>query len=81
MNYFKCYSCNSQIYDKKNALVVIERNVKGQYIAGYTVHKQECDNKLEAQIHQRGMNSNSSMELSAFNTDLELVKYLETGEL
>lgn len=81
MDHFICYSCNSQIHDKQNALIVIERSLNGKYIAGFIVHKQECDDKLEAQIHKRGKNSNSSMELSAFDTDLELIKYLETGEL
>ncbi len=81
MNNFICYSCGFRIHDKQNALIVIEKSFSGEYIAGFIVHKQKCDDKLIAQINKRRNNSNSSMELSAFNTDLELMKYLETGKL
>ena len=48
----------------------------GTVLCTVPVHKGECDDKLELYGKSRGINTNSSMELSFFDTIEDIAAYL-----
>ncbi|MCS5503524.1 hypothetical protein NY607_20650 [Lysinibacillus sp. A4] len=75
-----CHECDEIISDLGNGLVVIVRDSNRNYHSGHLVHKGDCDKKLESKSEYKGLNTNSSMEISSLGNEDNINYYLSTGE-
>ena len=71
-----CAICKQPITDYKNGLFVKIQKPYGNLLKTIPVHKGNCDNRLEAYGRANGLNTNSNMEISFFDSDEQRAEYM-----
>lgn len=71
---YRCAICGKPV--EENGLLVKLQRPYGTVLCTIPVHKGECDDKLEIFGKKKGINTNSSMEFSFFDTTEDIDAYL-----
>ena len=76
MENYVCTICGKVIKDFNNGLFVKIKDQEGNLLQVVPVHKGSCDDTLYKIETRKGLNANSSMEISFFSTEKERTEYL-----
>ena len=76
MGNYICARCHLPITDYNNGLLVKIQNPYGNILKTVPVHKGNCDKDLERFGRKNGLNTNSCMEMSFFDSDEQRAEYM-----
>ena len=71
-----CAICKQPITDYDNGLLVKIQKPYGNLLCTLPIHKGSCDDKLTICSNINGLNTNSCMEMSFFDSDQQRDEYM-----
>lgn len=71
-----CAICKQPITDYNDGLFVKIQKPYGNLLKTVSIHKGDCDDRLEVYGRFNDLNTNSSMEISFFDSDEERAEYM-----
>ena len=76
MSNYICAICNQPITDYSDGLLVKIQKPYGNLLKTVPVHRGDCDSRLEAYARINGLNTNSTAQMSFFDSDEERTEYM-----
>lgn len=76
MGEYECLVCHKKIKNFKDGNFVKIKDSKGKVLKVVSVHQGACDDALCEAGKMKGLNTNSSMPISSFDTEKERKEYL-----
>ena len=76
MSNYICAICNQPIINYADGLLVKIQKPYGNLLKTVPVHRGDCDNHLEAYARINGLNTNSTAQMSFFDSDEQRNEYM-----